>query len=434
MSFYEDILLKRSFKILIIQCLGLALAFASNILLARLYGEKTYGVYSLVTSWCVFLSVISVFGMDDVHLVRIPAMKIKNEKESIVHQLKWSLSGNSLSISFVAIIFFLIVNFFPTGNLSANAYYFNLSLLIVVSLTLMTNLISALRALDKVVWGEITDKIARPLLFSFFLLLFFYLPKKDMVSNAIISNSGGLLIIIVVLLFLIRRSLNELTPAAATEKNDLSILKNIRYVSLNILYFLSTRIDILLLGLMSDTIVVGHYNVAIRFSDIFAYPIAIINLSMPTLVSKERHEKGEAEVPSLMYRVSKNTFFQCLVLDIFFIIGGYWILGWYGKGFTSAFPVLCVFLLSNLISAFAGPIDVFFIMTGMEKKVIRCRVASLIVILILLFLLIPSQNMMGAAISMLIGNLIYCSLLEYSFFREYKFLVHPFGPSATRAI
>jgi len=431
-SFYEDILLKRSFTILIIQCVGLVLAFGSNILLARLYGEKTYGIYSLITSWCALLSVVSLFGMDDVHLVRIPSMKLKNEKSNIKDQLKWSLAINILSISIVAIIFFFIINFLPAGSLSANAHYFNLSLLIICSLTLMTNLICALRGLDKVVWGEIIDKIIRPLLFSFFLLLLFYLSRNDLVSNSIISNSATLFLITGLLFFLIQKSLNELKLPSSEKKNIYSLSKNIRYVSLNILYLLSTRIDILMLGLWSDVILVGHYNVATRFADIFAYPIAIINLSLPTLISRERHEKDATAVPLLMYRVSKNTFFQCLALDMFFLVSGYWILSWYGKGFTSAFPVLCIFLLSNLISAFTGPIDVFFIMMGKEKKAILCRIISLLITFALLFLLIPAWKIMGAAISMLIGNFVYCSLLEYHFFKQHKFLVHPFGPSVLK--
>jgi len=426
-SFYENLLFKRSSIVFATQFSGLALAFAVNIFLARLYGEDVYGIYSYITSWTALLSVIALFGMDDVHLVRIPSLKLNHEKNNIVRLLRWSLSVNVVSIVCVVAIFYLAINFLVGGRLFANAFFFNCSLLIIIMLTIMNNLIAFLRALDRVVWGEIIDKIIRPVLFLLLLIIFFYFANFNPVVKTILANGFGLTGLIICMLIVIIASLKKLNSSAVSSQLDFSLRPNVRYVFLNIIYTLSIRLDILMLGFFTPTLMVGHYNVAQRIGDIFLYPIAIINLSMPTLISTERYNNPGSSAASVLMRVSKNSFYQCMLIGSFFLVAGYWIMQWYGKGFTEAFPILIIFFISCLVSAITGSADVFFIMEQQEKKVIYCRLVSLTTTAIIALILIPRWNMIGAAFSSLSGNIVYCALLELFFRRKYGFFVHPFS-------
>ncbi len=413
--------------VLLIQFCGLAISFASNILLARLYGEQVYGIYSLITSWCMLLAILGLFGMDDSHLVHLPSWNLQAEKKKIMQQLKWSLGINIISISVIATIFYFILHFLEPSGLSKYTHYFDFGLLLVFFMPFMNNLISFLRGMDKVVYGEIIDKLARPFFFIILLLVFYFLWKADLALDAIIASSVALFCTILFLSIKIRRTVREAKGISDASKTNYSLGPNFRYVLLNLFYFLSTRMDLLLLGLLSNAVLVGHYNVALKFADISSYPVAIINLSLPTMLSTVKHEKGQHAGPLLLYRISKNSSLQCLMLSCFFCITGKWILHLYGKGFADAFPVLLVFLASNLLTAFIGSADVFFIMDGHEKKPIYSRVFSLLVTLLLALYLIPKWQLMGAAVSMLLGNLIYCILMEYFFFAQYHFWIHPFA-------
>ena len=426
-SFYENILLKRGFKVFLIQGCGLVFAFSANILLARLYGGQIYGIYSLVSSWCVLLAVLSLFGMDDSHLVQLPTWRLKGKIKKIRQQLNWSLCINSILIPVVCTIFLFILHYFDLPGISKYSYYFNYGLLLVILLTVMNNLVSFLRGMDKVIYGEIIEKIARPLFFIIFLLVFYYTGKRDLAVGSILAGSAGLFCSILLLAAKIRKTIGDVKEAATGPENSYSPRPNFRYVLLNLMYFLSTRMDLLLLGLFSSVASVGHYNVALKFADIASYPVAIINLSLPTLVSTVKHEIGQEAGPGLLYRISKNSFYQCLLLCCLFLLTGPRILQWYGSGFGDAFVVLVVFLASNLLSAFIGSADVFFILEGGEKKPIYCRIYSLIFTFILAVFLIPKWSMMGAAVSMFTGNLIYCTLMEYYFFRRYGIFIHPFA-------
>lgn len=426
-SFYENILFKRGFKVFLIQACGLVFAFSANILLARLYGGQVYGIYSLVSSWCVLLAVLSLFGMDDSHLVQLPTWKLEGRIKKIRRQLRWSLSINSISLPVVCTVFLFILHYFDLPGISKYRYYFNYGLLLVILLTVMNNLVSFLRGMDKVIYGEIIEKIARPLFLIIFLLVFYYAGKPDLAADSILAASAGLFSSILLLAFKIRKTIGEVKGAGIGPKGSHSSKSNFQYVLLNLMYFLSTRMDLLLLGLFSSVASVGHYNVALKFADIASYPVAIINLSLPTLVSTVKHEIGQEAGPQLLYRISKNSFYQCLLLCCLFLLTGPRILQWYGKEFGDAFSILVVFLASNLLSAFIGSADVFFILEGREKKPIYCRIYSLIFTFILAVFLIPKLSMMGAAVSMFVGNLIYCGIMEYYFFKQYGIFIHPFA-------
>lgn len=425
-SSYRNILLNRGFTVLIIQFCGLAIVFAGNILFVRLYGQQVYGIYALISSWCTLLAVMGLFGMDDSHLVQLPAWRLHGENKKIRQQLKWSLGINIISISAVSAIFYFLLHFLDLPGLSKYAGYFNLGLFLVFFMALMNNLICFLRGLDKVIYSEIIDKIARPFFLITILVIFYFLWKADQVPATIIASSAALLFTILLLAIKIRKTLREEGGTINESKNNHSLKPNFRYVLLNLLYFLSTRMDLLLLGLFSDAVLVGHYNIAAKFSDISSYPVAIINLSLPTLLSAEKHKNGQEAGALLLFRISKNSFFQCLLISCLFLLTGKWILNWYGKEFTDVFPVLIVFLTSNLITAFIGSADGFFIMQGMEKKPIYSRAFSLLLSAGLAFFLIPKWQLMGAAVSMLLGNLLYCILMEYFFFVRYRFFIHPF--------
>lgn len=424
-SIYREILLKRSFKVMLIQAIGLALTFSGNILLARIYGEQVYGIYSLVTSWSLLIAVIALWGMDDSHLVKLPGFRLRQEKGKISSQWRWSLKIVIISSMLTIIGSYLIIRYGHIKGISDLLPYFNYGLIMVLLLAFYNNLLSFLRGIDLVVPGEIIDKIFRPMGFLVFMLLFYYLWPGISAGPPLVANNIVLLIVFItafiIVLPFIHRSKSE-----REGENTFSIRPNTRYVLLNVLYLLSSRLDILMLGILSVPIAVGHYNVAIKFSDVFAYPMAIINLSMPTLLARERHEHGDQTKPAYMFMIARNSFFQCLGLAIVFLLTGNWLLGWYGSGFVQAFPALCILLASNLLSAATGSIDVFFIMHGEEKKAIYSRITSLATSIVAGICLIPRYGMVGAALAMLSGNLVYCTMLEWLFFRRYRTIIHPF--------
>ena len=87
---------------------------------------------------------------------------------------------------------------------------------------------------------------------------------------------------------------------------------NFRYTFLNFLYLLSIRLDILLLGIFVSASQVGHYTMASRYGDIFSYPVAMLNLSFPALISEKIHQKNEQEASLLSFNMAKNAFWLCL--------------------------------------------------------------------------------------------------------------------------
>ena len=60
---------------------------------------------------------------------------------------------------------------------------------------------------------------------------------------------------------------------------------------------------------------------------------------------------------------------------------------------------------------------------------LRWFFATLIAMPVLALLLIPVLGNLGAAFASLASNLVYCGVLQYSFYRKYGHFIHPFAPA-----
>ena len=211
-----------------------------------------------------------------------------------------------------------------------------------------------------------------------------------------------------------------------TEISGFKPAVNFRYTLLNLLYFLSIRLDILVLGLFVNSSEVGHYTIASRFGDIFSYPVAMLNLSFPALLSEKIHHQNLEQASLLPFKMARNAFWLCLVTGILFIFFAPWIFSMFGKKFGEATSVLPVFLLATLFNASAGLSDVFFIVTGNERKVITCRILSVLVTAVCAFIFVPRFGMTGAAWSMFAGSVLYYVSLQFYYWKAHHYFINPF--------
>ena len=422
----QKVIISRNSFALSLQFIGLALNFGSNILLARLYGDYAYGIFSLVSGWAVLFSVLGIFGMDDRHLAQVPVLNIKGDKNALTDELFGSLKINMITIALSVILFYILISYSNIPVFNRNFHFFLYALMLIPCYAIMNNLLYFLRAMKSIINGEFADKVVRPLAFALCAFLLYYLAGPATPRKALLASIGGLFIVIIVLSLIVRALFAAMPGNSIHRRMKFNAGLNFRYTVLNILYLLSIRIDILLLSLFVSASQVGHYTIASRFADIFSYPVAMLNLSFPALLSEKIHHGNMRDASLLSFTIARNAFWLCLLTGIFFMIISPYIFSLYGKEFGEAISILPIFLLSTLINASMGLSDVFFIMTGGEKKVIRCRVFGLITTIAFASFMIPYFKLAGAAYSILAGNIVYYLLLQYHNWKEFHHFVNPF--------
>ena len=293
-----EAIVNKSFRILALQIVSVVIIFVGNVMVARWYGDEIYGLYSHLFNWFSLLSIIAVVGMDDYHIATLPALKIQKDYAAIQKVLKWSLISIAVAAAAVMLFFNFIISTFNINGLSENHLVFKYAASLIFLFAIGNNLTSFLRGLDVIVKSQVAEKIIRPVVFVFVLLVWHYwnqsvLTIYQLISAVAISVLAGLFYEG----FLIRKELVRSYPAANNVTgHTLNFNKNRYFLAMSILYILTTRVDILVLGSLAPLAEVGYYNVALKVADIIAYPVIISNIVIPTFLSRYHFKNDKKEV------------------------------------------------------------------------------------------------------------------------------------------
>jgi O-antigen/teichoic acid export membrane protein len=167
--------------------------------------------------------------------------------------------------------------------------------------------------------------------------------------------------------------------------------------------------------------------VALKFGDIIAYPVVIINLVIPTFLSKHHHLQDKTEVFELIRNGARGMFFGCIIALIAAVAAGPSLLLLYGENFITAYQPLMILGIAQLITAFTGPICAYFLVSGGERVATICMLTNVIVTIAGCYFLIPLYGINGAAFANLLGCIAFNLLLAVFFYRREGVWITPFS-------
>ncbi len=419
--------IEKSFRVLFLQFAAVLFVFAGNVLIARFYGETIYGLYSHVFNWISILTIFAQAGMDDYHIAVIPALHLQNDYPAIRKVLKYSVTAISVASVLIVVFFNTIITIFPIAGLTENRMVFFAGLWMIILFALSSNFSSFLRGYGVIVKSQLAEKIIRPLLFLMFLIVFYtaYPAWRDVyllfVLTAISLFAGFLFLIV-----LIKRSVTHENNSQLSSVAEINFRRTRFFLALSVLYLLTSRLDILVLGSLSSVTDVGHYNVALKMSEIISYPIVIMNIVIPTFLSRQHFLENRRELFRLIQNGSRVTLIASVFIFVIALVAGKWLMGLYGDNFEVAFIPMVILCCAHLVTAFAGPVAIYFVVSGREKQATFCMLANVFVTGILCFLLIPLMGIKGAAIASMSGSLVFTLSIVYLFYKREKVLITPF--------
>jgi O-antigen/teichoic acid export membrane protein len=166
-----------------------------------------------------------------------------------------------------------------------------------------------------------------------------------------------------------------------------------------VLEFVATQADRILLGIYLDAREVGIYSVAaslVAFVGLFLQ--AINQIFAPTIA--ELHARGERFLLGNLYRtLTKWTLGLTLPFALGLIIFAVPLMGIFGPDFRSGWPVLAIATLGQLVSCGAGSVGLMLLMSGQQNRMIRAQAIGAVFTVLVNLLLIPRLGIVGAAIA-----------------------------------
>lgn len=394
-----------------IQGISILLVFAGNYLLVKFFGSEKYGVYVHIFNWISILTILALNGQDDVVLSRLPKYKTGNNLVQVGAVIRHANVRVAISSILITGLFLLLIYLFPIPTLSEYRTSFVVaSLAIYLSAFLAVNQI-ILQSLNHIRLSQVIERLLKPFLFTLFIVAAGWLSVSIDANSLIGIAVVNLAICAVVLAWLIIQKTKPYFHNGTERYQGGGLRRQTFYfLSISLFQLLSGKIGMLMLSFFTVEKNIGIFNISARFADLITYPFFLLHTVLPQMFSQ--HHTAERSYKQKLYTEATYiiliTSFPLLLLNV---LAGPWLLGYFGPEFTTGYTALVLMSVSNALFAIFGPANTILMMQGKEKVSAIALLVYVILITASSRLLIPAQGITGAALAMLISNVIYNILL-----------------------
>jgi O-antigen/teichoic acid export membrane protein len=395
----------------IIQGFSMVLVFAGNYILVKFFGAEKYGVYVHVFNWISILTILASNGQEDIVLSRVPKYLAQNnlvQTGAVIRHANVRIAISGIGIS---LFFLLLIYIFPINKLSEYRFEFLVaSLAIYLSAFLSVNQI-ILQSLNHIRLSQVIERLLKPFLFTLFISavawLSFYIDASRLILIAVIN----LAICAVVLGFIVLKKTKPFFSNGTERYRGEGVSKQTFYfLAISLLQLLTTKIGMLIMPYFTDEKNIGVFNIAARFADLIIYPFFLLHAVLPQLFAKH-HESSSLYKQKLYSESTWLIIITSLPLLLLNMAAGPWLLGYFGEVFKQGYPALVYMSISNALFGIFGPANTILMMQGKEKLSAIALLVYVILLAGLSRLLIPIQGITGAALAMLMSNVVYNILL-----------------------
>ncbi len=175
---------------------------------------------------------------------------------------------------------------------------------------------------------------------------------------------------------------------------------------------------LVMLGARFSTAEVGQFRTAWQITSL----IGLITVSYDTVVGPRlaaAHRVGETASIRRLWRQSVRAMaLGAAPLLVFALVFPHWVLGLFGPDFVAAVPALRILALGQLARICTGSVGVILVMTGQESVSLWISLASLALLAVAGWLLIPLWGLAGAAtasaLALAVRNLVMAAIVHRS--------------------
>jgi O-antigen/teichoic acid export membrane protein len=400
---------------LIMRGLGPLGAFLLTLLLARSLGAAATGAFYLATTLMTLCAIVAKFGFDTTLQRFVGGAAGRND---------W---GTALGVYHQACRITALLSLLVTGLLLALSTPLaetllepqQRTLLIIVSLAVVPFAwfgiqAAMLKAIGHPAWGGFIEVGILPLMTLLLVVSSHALIPITPVTVAGCYLAAAATSALFGTWLLQRRLPRQVQPTALAHRRLLSSCLPLTLVEL--LNFAMVWSPMLALGALATTSEAGLYNIAHRVVlQMGLIPMVFASITAPRFASLYQQQDWTG-LQDLVRHSTRLMILFSMPLVVLLVVAGEPILTLFGTEFGSAYELLMVLLLGQLINIITGPVGHLLTMTGHEQTLRNLLLLMLPLTLVLCLLLIPAYGALGAtwaiALPMILENLICCWLVK----------------------
>ena len=405
-----------------LRIVGIIAGYIFTLLVTRTLGAEAWGIFSLSLVVLQIASVIGRLGMDTT-LLRFTAEYTAKRQEDTLKEIYRKILILVIPSSILITIFIYLLSPILAGRIFHKPYlytYFKAMALAIVPFILLWIHTEGLRGMSKIKEYMLLQQVGIFFFSSFLLFFLSYFYRNKLLPILVFNISVYLLALISFLRF--TQYILFQTPNATNSEN-FSYTQLLRYsiplLLTNMLTFIMSWTDILMIGMFLNEKLVGIYSVSLRISYVISFILFAVNsITVPKIA--KAYTQGNIE---LFKKLSQWTSQMGLLfgLPIFIILISFSsiLLKMFGEEFIlgqKAFIVLCV---GQLINTIVGSVGYILSMSDNQNVMSFIILCSFLINVILNYTLIPTYGICGAAVATMVSTIVW-NLLGLGYIR-YKF-------------
>ncbi len=387
-----------------IRLVSAAIAFVSQILLARWMGDFEYGIFVLVWTAAIIAGNLSCFGFATSIIRFVPQYQASGSHDELRGILLTGRIFTLLAASAVA-AFGITATFVLADTIES--YYvapFMLGAIALPMIALGDTLEGTARANSWPIKALSPTYIARPVLILLFMLIALAAGFQANAKTAIVAAILATYSTTIIQFLAITASVDRVVPAGRKQINLAE------WISVSIPIFLVEGFLFLLTN--ADVLVVGHYlppeQVAVYFAT--AKTLALVHFvyfAVKAGVSQRYaqliHDGTKQELEAFVISSARWTFWPSLFMGGVVLLLGQPLLSLFGESFTAGYPILFVLVTGVVMRASVGPAESLLNMSGNQTVCAWIYGATLAISIMLCSMLVPMWGLWGAATSFAAG-------------------------------
>lgn len=380
--------------------IGKITALLLHVLLGRVLGTSSYGLYALGFSITGIFRSISTLGLN-LGIVRYGAIYIgENDKAKLKGTI---IAAFSISLAFsmiIAVILFILsgyisINIFNKPDLTGVLRIFSLAIPFYV-LSIMSTYTA--RAFQKMEYDTGLVNIFQPVMNLVLVSLAFIFGYE--LYGAVVGILISMILSAFLGLYLVRRIFPEIIgPFKALIESKKLLRFSLPLLFVGLAYFLLLQTDRIIIGYFRGSSDVGIYSAASTIALQVTMLMAVfLNIFSP-IISDLHNRKKIENLEEVLKVTTKWTFSFSLPIFLILVLFSQDVMGLFGMEFKIGGNVLIILAISQLTITVIGPSSILLQMGGKQDLAFLDTLIALILNLILNVWLIQIYGILGAAIA-----------------------------------
>lgn len=411
-----------------IRVFSAAIAFVSQIILARIMGEHEYGIFVFVWVLVILIGNLSCLGFHSAQIRFLPQFEADNDFERVRGLAITARIFALLSSTAVALVGFAGLKLFGGAVQSYYLVPMFIALCILPMVALGDTMEGTARANSWAFVALSPTYIIRPTLILVFMLAAVWYGAPQTAETAMLTSLAATYVTTIGQFFNIKWRLKK-----RYEKGPMQIEFGQWFrVALPIFLiegfgFLLTNSDTIVAGLFLEPSEVAIYFAASKTMALVQFVYFSVKAASAPRFSALYGEGEHAELSRFAGQTVRWAFWPALAVGLVMLAAGQFLLGMFGPGFTMGYSVMIILFFGILAKASVGPGEVLLTMAGEQVLCVKLYAVALAANIGLNIALVPLYGIEGAALAAAGAMFVEAALLHVAVRRKLSIVLFAFA-------